>query len=98
MDTSAYCGSSRMIPGFHHRFKYWLETYKTLDAANDAVNLLGTAVPVPGKKGDLILWKTACPMLPVKTHLTALVLCNTSASSGSDHRRFKIYRAVRNRN
>lgn len=54
-------GPLTLVPGFHHQFKAWFAPFETLDDAHQVMRKTMKAIPVPGKKGDLVLWKQTLP-------------------------------------
>ena len=57
-------GPLTVVPGFHHRFDDWLKN--TPDPADMLRTLTG--VPVPGKKGDVVLWLQTLPHAASANH------------------------------
>lgn len=58
-DTRADQGAFRCVPGFHHRLGAWLES---LDGqAPREVDLSNEAVCIPGRAGDLVIWRQDLP-------------------------------------
>lgn len=57
-------GPLTLVPGFHRRFEDWLKT------APDPADMLRTltGVPVPGKKGDVVLWLQTLPHAASANH------------------------------
>ncbi|MDG2534831.1 phytanoyl-CoA dioxygenase family protein [Sphingomonas sp. HITSZ_GF] len=58
-DTDADQGALELVPGFHHGLAEWLETQG--DADPRRVDLSDRAVHVPGRAGDLIIWRQDLP-------------------------------------
>ncbi|MGJ3648987.1 phytanoyl-CoA dioxygenase family protein [Sphingomonas sp. GlSt437] len=58
-DTTADQGAFQLVPGFHHRIEQWLHDLG--DADPRAIDLSAQAVRVPGKAGDLIIWRQDLP-------------------------------------
>ncbi|BAV07287.1 Phytanoyl-CoA dioxygenase (PhyH) [Filimonas lacunae] len=54
-------GPLKVVPGFQHRFGDWMKTYPDFQEAHQAMIQSETAIPVPGKKGDLVLWQQTLP-------------------------------------
>lgn len=54
-------GPLTLVPGFHHRFDHWMSTYPDPDKAQQVMQSTLTGVPVPGKKGDVVLWLQTLP-------------------------------------
>ncbi len=58
-DTSTDHGAFRCVPGFHHRLDAWLDN---LDGQLPReVDLSDEAVCVPGRVGDLVIWRQDLP-------------------------------------
>jgi hypothetical protein len=61
-DTAAEQGAFTCVPGFQHRFEDWLARLSPgADPRQLDPELIASAVPVPGRGGDLILWHHALP-------------------------------------
>lgn len=58
-DTAADQGAFRCVPGFHRRIDAWLNGLGEQDPR--AVDLLAEAVCVPGRAGDLVIWRQDLP-------------------------------------
>ncbi len=58
-DTSEDQGAFELVPGFHHELPGWLETLG--DADPRTVDLSDRAVRIPGRAGDLIIWRHDLP-------------------------------------
>lgn len=58
-DTAADQGAFRAVPGFHHRIDDWLDTLGTTDPRS--IDLSAEAVSIPGKAGDLVIWRQDLP-------------------------------------
>ena len=61
-------GPLTLVPGFHHQFEDWLKTYPD---PNDAQRLMQdtlTGIPIPGKKGDIVLWLQSLPHAASANH------------------------------
>lgn len=54
-------GPLKVVPGFHLRFEEWIKDFSSLDRAHEFLRITEKSVPVPGGKGDLILWRNTCP-------------------------------------
>lgn len=54
-------GPLQVVPGFHLQFKDWIHQYPDLQQAHEKMRAMVTAQPVPGGKGDLILWQSTLP-------------------------------------
>lgn len=58
-DTDANQGALRVVPGFHRRLDDWLAAIGETDPRT--VDLSGEAVPIPGRAGDLVIWRHELP-------------------------------------
>lgn len=58
-DTGADQGAFRCVPGFHRRIAGWLDAIG--DADPRQIDLSDQAVPIPGKAGDLVIWRHELP-------------------------------------
>lgn len=58
-DTAADQGAFRAVPGFHHRIDGWLDSLGTTDPRS--VDLSAEAITIPGKAGDLVIWRQDLP-------------------------------------
>jgi hypothetical protein len=58
-DTAEDQGAFELVPGFHHRLPDWLDALG--DADPRTVDLSAEAVRVPGRAGDLIIWRHDLP-------------------------------------
>ena len=54
-------GPLTLVPGFHHRFEDWIKTYPDPDQAHQVMQRTLTGIPIPGKKGDIVLWLQTLP-------------------------------------
>lgn len=54
-------GPLTVVPGFHRRFEDWIKTYPDADDAHVAMRRTLTGTPVPGGKGDVVLWRQTLP-------------------------------------
>lgn len=54
-------GPLQVVPGFHHRFDDWMASYPDPDEAQLMMEQTFTGEPVPGEKGDIILWLQTLP-------------------------------------
>ncbi|RZM29936.1 MAG: hypothetical protein EOO88_02905 [Pedobacter sp.] len=54
-------GPLNVVPGVHLKFDEWTKSYATLDEAHEAMRSQMKAVPVPGKKGDIVVWRHTLP-------------------------------------
>lgn len=64
-------GPLQVVPGFHHQFFQWLETYADPHAALDAVRNTFAGTPVAGGQGSLVLWRQTLPHAASANHGTA---------------------------
>lgn len=58
-DTAANQGAFRAVPGFHHRIDDWLDALGDTDPRH--VDLSAEAATIPGKAGDLVIWRQDLP-------------------------------------
>lgn len=61
-------GPLTLVPGFNHQFEAWMHTYPDLQEATQAMRKAVTAIPVPGQKGDIILWQQTLPHAASANH------------------------------
>lgn len=54
-------GPLNVVPGMHLEFDEWIRPYPTLHEAHEVMRRQMKAVPVPGKKGDIIVWRHTLP-------------------------------------
>jgi hypothetical protein len=54
-------GPLTLVPGFHHRFEDWIKTYPDPDDARQEMQNSLASIPIPGKKGDVVLWLQTLP-------------------------------------
>lgn len=54
-------GAFRAVPGFHKRFKSWIQPFETLHDAHNEMRNQETGTLIPGKKGDVIIWLNTLP-------------------------------------
>jgi hypothetical protein len=54
-------GPLAVVPGFHHRFDDWIKTYPDPDDAQQAMQNTLAGTPIPGHKGDIVLWLQTLP-------------------------------------
>lgn len=54
-------GPLNVVPGVHLEFDEWIKPFSTFDEAHEAMRKQMKAVPVPGKKGDIIVWRHTLP-------------------------------------
>jgi Phytanoyl-CoA dioxygenase (PhyH) len=50
-----------LVPGFHHQFEDWIKTYSNPNEAQQVMQSTFTGIPIPGKKGDIVLWLQTLP-------------------------------------
>jgi hypothetical protein len=55
-------GPLTLVPEFHHQFDDWLQTH------SDPQQLMTSAIGVPGKKGDVVLWLQTLPHAASSNH------------------------------
>jgi ectoine hydroxylase-related dioxygenase (phytanoyl-CoA dioxygenase family) len=58
-DTAQDQGAFRCVPGFHHRIAQWLDGPGKANPRG--IDLSGEQVFVPGKAGDLVIWRQDLP-------------------------------------
>ncbi|PST83179.1 hypothetical protein C7T94_11305 [Pedobacter yulinensis] len=61
-------GPLRLVPGFHHQYNAYVKTFETPEAAQVSIQKHPDAIPVPGKKGDVILWQQTLPHAASANH------------------------------
>lgn len=61
-------GPLKVVPGFHHRFEDWIKTYPDCNDAHQAMQRTLTGTPVPGQKGDVVLWLQTLPHAASTNH------------------------------
>ncbi|MBS1661666.1 MAG: phytanoyl-CoA dioxygenase family protein [Bacteroidetes bacterium] len=61
-------GPLTLVPGFHHQFEDWIKTYPNPDQAQKVMQNTLAGTPIPGKKGDLILWLQTLPHAASANH------------------------------
>jgi hypothetical protein len=54
-------GPLTLVPGFHNRFEDWIKTYPDPNEAQQVMENAVAGMPVPGKKGDIVLWLQTLP-------------------------------------
>lgn len=54
-------GPLSVVPGVHLEFDEWIKAYPAFDEAHEVMRRQMKAVPVPGKKGDIIVWRHTLP-------------------------------------
>ncbi|TCC89605.1 phytanoyl-CoA dioxygenase family protein [Pedobacter hiemivivus] len=60
-DVPVERGPLHLVPGFNNKFKDWIRDFSSLDRAHEYMRITERSVPVPGEKGDLILWQNTIP-------------------------------------
>ncbi|MFA4867120.1 MAG: phytanoyl-CoA dioxygenase family protein [Pedobacter sp.] len=60
-DVPVERGALQVVPGFNNKFEDWIKDFTSLERAHTYMRLTETSVPVPGEKGDLILWRNTIP-------------------------------------
>lgn len=60
-DVPVERGPLNLVPGFNNKFNEWIKNFSSLDRAHDYMRVTEQPVPVPGEKGDLILWLNTIP-------------------------------------
>lgn len=61
-------GPLNVVPGMHLKFEEWIQGYPTLDEAHDAMRSQMRGTPVPGKKGDIVVWRHTLPHAASANH------------------------------
>ncbi|PUZ20905.1 Phytanoyl-CoA dioxygenase (PhyH) [Chitinophaga costaii] len=61
-------GPLTLVPGFHLQFDEWIKTYPDPHEAQQVMQQAFTGTPVPGKKGDAILWLQTLPHAASANH------------------------------
>lgn len=54
-------GPLTLVPGFHRQFEDWMKKYPDPDEAQQVIQSALTGIPIPGKKGDIVLWLQTLP-------------------------------------
>jgi hypothetical protein len=61
-DTAPDQGAFTCVPGFHRKLESWLQSLPPAeDPRAQNLSLLGCAVPIAGRAGDLVIWHNALP-------------------------------------
>lgn len=60
-DVPVERGPLCLVPAFNNKFNDWVKNFSSLDRAHDYMRVTERPVPVPGEKGDLILWQNTIP-------------------------------------
>ena len=63
-------GPLTVVPGFHHQFDNWIKTYADPNVAQQVMQNTFSAIPVPGKKGDIVCWLQSLPHAASANHST----------------------------
>lgn len=61
-------GPLTVVPGFNLRFNEWLKAWPNPGEAQQAMQNAFTGTPVPGKKGDVVLWMQTLPHAASANH------------------------------
>jgi len=61
-------GPFTLVPGFHHQFDDWIKSFETLHDAHIVMRETAQPIPVPGKKGDIIVWRHTLPHAASANH------------------------------
>ncbi|PTS98468.1 hypothetical protein DBR11_14875 [Pedobacter sp. HMWF019] len=67
-DVPADRGPLTLVPGVHHQFNEWIKSFKTLEDAHHVMRSQVQGIPVPGKKGDIIVWLNTLPHAASANH------------------------------
>jgi len=59
-----------LVPGFHHQFTDFIQSFSSLDEAIVAVRAVTSPIPVPGVKGDVVVWLSTLPHAASANHST----------------------------
>ncbi|RYD90938.1 MAG: hypothetical protein EOP54_23245, partial [Sphingobacteriales bacterium] len=54
-------GPLQVVPGVHLSYEEWIRPFATSHDAHEAMRREMKPVPVPGKKGDVIVWRNTLP-------------------------------------
>lgn len=60
-DVPADRGPFTLVPGIHLEFEDWIKSFHKLEDAHAVMRAALRPQPVPGKKGDIILWRHTIP-------------------------------------
>lgn len=60
-DVPSDRGPLILVPGFHHQFADFMQSFSSLDDAMVAVRAATSPIPVPGVKGDVVVWLSTLP-------------------------------------
>jgi hypothetical protein len=61
-------GPLTVVPGFNHQFEDWIKIYPDPNEAQQVMQNTFTGIPVPGKKGDIVLWLQTLPHAASANH------------------------------
>jgi hypothetical protein len=61
-------GPLTLVPGFHHQFENWMKKYPDSHEAMQVMQYTYSGIPVPGKKGDIVLWLQTLPHAASANH------------------------------
>jgi hypothetical protein len=61
-------GPLTVVPGFHHQFEDWIKAYPNAGEAQLGMQNAFTGTPVPGNKGDVVLWMQTLPHAASANH------------------------------
>lgn len=61
-------GPLAVVPGFHHQFEEWIKAHSNPNEAQQEMQNTFTGTPVPGKKGDVVLWMQTLPHAASTNH------------------------------
>jgi hypothetical protein len=67
-DVPADRGPLLVVPGFHHQYPDFIQSFTSLDDAIVAMRKIVTPVPVTGRKGDVIVWRHTLPHAASANH------------------------------
>lgn len=54
-------GPLNVVPGVHLNYEEWIAPYANFHEAHEAMRREMKAIPIPGKKGDIIVWRHTLP-------------------------------------
>lgn len=54
-------GPLQVVPGFNKKYDDWKKDFSSSERAHTYIRITETPVPVPGEKGDLIIWRNTIP-------------------------------------
>ena len=67
-DVPADRGALTVVPGFHLQFDEWMRQYPDAHHAQVQMQQTLSGTPIPGKKGDIILWRHTLPHAASANH------------------------------